>query len=291
MHDTSALEALRDANPRHVRAFDDAVAALEPRPAAREVPHRRTLRVPAVAALAAVVVVGLITAWPQAATNHTLERAVLASTQAADESGTVSVHITRNGEVWASRTVRWHGEDLSLTNDVALAGRGDMLVVDGMMYAPDDESPGGWMELGPPESIDPGSGTTPDEYIQAIREDVGGDTLRRITEAMDEPTSRETPDGSTVYAGTVRAEVVARETGNKDGQAIRVLPFGYVAHDAASDGASPVAVEITVGPDDTIHEIVARWGGGAEWTYRLTYRDLGATPAPTAPSGARPLGR
>jgi hypothetical protein len=33
-----------------------------------------------------------------------------------------------------------------------------------------------------------------------------------------------------------------------------------------------------------------RWGTGASaWTYTVTYRHLGATPAPVAPANARPL--
>ena len=60
---------------------------------------------------------------------------------------------------------------------------GRLLVVDGMMYATDPVD-GGWAELGPPESIDPDSGTTPDEYLAAVRDDVGGATLQRITKGM-----------------------------------------------------------------------------------------------------------
>ncbi|NUT56535.1 MAG: hypothetical protein HOQ03_11220 [Thermoleophilia bacterium] len=40
------------------------------------------------------------------------------------------------------------------------------------------------------ESIDPGSGTTPAEYLVAVREDVGGATLRRLTWAYSVAYSR-----------------------------------------------------------------------------------------------------
>ena len=107
------------------------------------------------------------------------------------------------------------------------------LLVDGTMYGVDPDD-GGWVVLGSPDSIDPDSGTTPDEYLAAVREDVGGATLRRITDGMTGLTTRQLDDGSTVYSGTVAAGLIARETGFKEGESIRVLPFGYVAHDEAA---------------------------------------------------------
>jgi hypothetical protein len=158
-----------------------------------------------------------------------------------------------------------------------------MLLVGGMMYGIED---GAWVELGPPESIDPGSGTTPAEYLAAVREDVGGATLRRITRAVTGLTTRRLADGSTVYSRSVPGRVIARETGFKEGQAIRVLPFGYVAHDEAADPASPLHIALTVGADDVVRQVAVGWG---TWTYTLSYRDLGATPAPIAPADARSL--
>ena len=111
-------------------------------------------------------------------------------------------------------------------------------VVDGTMYGVEPATATGSI-LGSPESIDPGSGTTPDEYLAAVREDVGGVTLRRITGGMTGLSTRRLDDGSTVYSGTVAAGLIARETGFKEGQSIRVLPFGYVAHDEAADPAAP----------------------------------------------------
>jgi hypothetical protein len=118
-----------------------------------------------------------------------------------------------------------------------------------------------------------------------VREDVGGATLRRITRAVTGLTTRRLADGSIVYSGSVPGRVIARETGFKEGQAIRVLPFGYVAHEAA-DPASPLQVAVTVGADDVVRQIAVGWG---TWTYTVSYRDLGATPAPIASSDARSL--
>jgi hypothetical protein len=159
------------------------------------------------------------------------------------------------------------------------------------MYGIDPDD-GGWVVLGSPDSIDPDSGTTPDEYLAAVREDVGGATLRRITDGMTGLTTRQLDDGSTVYSGTVAAGLIARETGFKEGESIRVLPFGYVAHDEAANPEAPLQAAVTVGAHGVVREIAVTWGSGAsQWSFRVTYSGLGTTPAPTAPANAEPLRR
>jgi hypothetical protein len=153
------------------------------------------------------------------------------------------------------------------------------------MYGVED---GEWVVLGPPSSIDPGSGTTPDEYLAAVREDVGGATLRRIGDAMSGVTSRRLADDSTAYSGRVAAGQIARETGFKEGQEIRVLPFGFVAHDQAADPGALLEVVVTVGADGVVREIAVAWG---TWRYTVAYSGLGSTAAPAAPANPRPLRR
>jgi hypothetical protein len=109
---------------------------------------------------------------------------------------------------------------------------------------------------------------------------------------MTGPTTRQLDDGSTVYSGTVAAGLIARETGFKEGESLRVLPFGYVAHDEADDPAAPLRTAVTVGADGVVREIAVTWGSGASrWSFRVTYSGLGTTPAPTAPANAEPLRR
>ena len=123
-----------------------------------------------------------------------------------------------------------------------------------------------------------------------MREDTGGATLRRITDAMTGPTTRRLQDGSTVYRGAVAAGQIARESAVKEGRPIRVLPFGFVAHDEAADPAAPLDVALTVGPDGIVRQLTVTWGAGASsWSYSATYSDLGTTPALVAPTNARPL--
>lgn len=113
--------------------------------------------------------------------------------------------------------------------------------------------------MGDPSGIDPDSGTTAADYLAAVREDVGGDTLRRLTAAMSDPSRTERADGSVVYS-MVTAGRLARETRFKEGQQLRVLPFGYVANDEAADRNSRLQTTVTTRADGVVREIAARWG-------------------------------
>ena len=299
MNTSESFEALRRANPRARAGFVESVEAAGQRVRAQtsatpEVAvRRRRLRTPvAGVALVAVATVAAFFAFASSGeetATAAVERAAKVSAASAERSGTVVVRITHDGELWAGSTVRWNGSDLAVGRDApSRPGEkaGDHLrVVDGNLYGPDPGT-GGWLILGSPKSIDPGSGTTPDEYLAAVRLDTGGVTLRRIMAGITGLTTTHLGDGSTVYTGKVAAGVIARETGFKEGQSLRVLPFGYVAHDEAADAAAPVDVAVTVGADGVVREIAATWG---TWVYTATYSALGATPAPVAPENARSL--
>jgi hypothetical protein len=194
--------------------------------------------------------------------------------------------MSHDGRSWAGTTVQWNGANVAISRNLPQrSGRpgSALLVVDGLVYGVEG---GRWLEMGSPKNIDPDSGTTPDEYLAAARDDVGGTTLRRITNGMTGLTTETLADGSTVYSGAVPARLVARETGFKEGQAIRVLPFGYVAHDKAADPAALLDASVTVGADGVVREILITWG---TWSYAVTYSRLGSTAAPRAPANAVPL--
>jgi hypothetical protein len=239
----------------------------------------------ATAAVAAFLTVGSSGVENAAAA---IKKAATLTAASADKSGTVNVRITHGGQLWAGKVIRWNGDDVELNDSSRWPQSGyPLLVVNGMMYGHDPDHEG-WVEIGPTSSIDPGSGTTPTEQLDAIREDVGGTTLRRMIAAMSASglTTTDQSDGSTVYRGAVPAGQIARETGFKEGQAIRVFPFGYVAHDAAADPASPLDTAVTVGSDGVIREIALTWG---TWTYTVTYSDLGSTHPIIAPANAKTL--
>lgn len=267
---------------------------LEPR--LRQVrPRRRLVGVTAAGvALAVTAVAAFLTVGSSGVTPGVenaaaaIKKAATLTAASADKSGSVDVRITHDGQLWAGKVIRWNGDDVELNDSSRWPQSGyPLLVVDGMMYGhgPEDE---GWIELGPTSSIDSGSGTTPTEQLDAIREDVGGTTLRRMIAAMTAIglTTATQSDGSTVYSGALPAGQIARETGFKEGQAIRVFPFGYVAHDAAADPASLLDTAVTVGSDGVIREIAVTWG---TWAYTVTYSDLGSTQPIIAPANAKTL--
>jgi hypothetical protein len=310
MSTSGSFEALRRANPRRRADFHETVDAAaaevrlriatatttdEPQVRLRR-PHRRRVgltagsALAAAAAVAAFLTVGLsgVTQGVEPATAA-IKKAVKLTAASAEQSGSATVRMTHDGQVWALKVVRWNGDDMEIT-DGSPGGPSSglpLLVVNGMMYGHD---PGheGWVEVGPVSSIDPGSGTTPIDILAAVRDDVGGTTLRRIVGAMTAGgvTTTRQSDESTVYRGTVPAGQIARRTGFKEGQTIRVFPFGYVAHDAAADPASLLDTAVTVGPEGVIREIAVTWG---TWTYTVTYRQLGSTPPPVAPADAKSL--
>jgi hypothetical protein len=308
MNTSESFRALRRANPRGKPGFAQTVGAaadaVHTQIADAQVPRttrprRRLAGVSAAASLgaAAVVATFLTLGSPGGGTGvedatAAFRNATAVTAAAAERSGTAVVRIEQNGTLWAGSTIRWHGGDLAITQDTP-DRRGKVgsksLVVDGIMYGVGPEG-GGWVVNGPTGSIDPGSGTTLDEVLAAIREDVGGLTLRRILAGMSASSTNRRDDGTLVYNGTVAAGLIARESGFKEGEAIRVLPFGYVAHDEAADPAAPLDTAVTIGADDGIvREIAVTWGGG--WAYTVTYRELGSTAAVVAPKNARPLRR
>ena len=308
MTTSESFQALRRANPRAQEGFERSVDAVADAvrlhlvtatdEARHSHPRRRLVRVSAAGASVAVAVVAVAAFLTVGSSDDGpgVESAAAAVTKAAtltaasaERSGTVVVRMTHNGRPWAGKTVRWNGADVTIAEDAhPLRPKGsEIRVVDGTLYGPDPD--GGWLDLGNPASIDPGSGTTPDEHLAAVREDIGGVTLRRITR-MTGLTAGGLDDGTTVYGGTVAAGLIARETGFKEGRPIRVLPFGYVAHDEAADPAARLEAAVIVGADGIVREIAVKWGTTASaWTYRVTYSKLGATPAPVAPANARSL--
>jgi hypothetical protein len=299
---SESIDALHRANPRTEAGFDEAVDAVSRAvrvqlgtravPQARTRPRRRLARLSVVLAACAAVVAAVVSlsVGPSGAPNAAaaVRKAASVSASSAERSGTAVVRLTHDGDLWAGTTIRWHGDDLSVASDAPsrLGKAGSkLLVVGGTLYGIEPEH-GGWLAMGRPSNIDPDSGTTPAEYLAAVREDVGGATLERITGAMSNPTTRQLADGSTVYSGAVRAGQIARETGFKGGQAIRVLPFGFVAHGAAADPASPLEVSVTVGADGIVRGIAVTW---RNWSYRVGYDELGSTPALVTPANAPSL--
>jgi hypothetical protein len=310
MNTPDSLQALRRANPRTKAGYAQKVDAVEDvvraqiaaagatralrtgRAAAFLAPRRRfAAGALLVAAAAAATVLAVGSPGDDAGIENAVaavKRAATVTAGSADRSGTAIVRITHDGEVWAGTTIRWHDDDIAISSDTpGRSGKAgaEMRVVDGVLYGTDPVE-GGWIEMGSPANIDPDSGTTPAEYLAAVLEDVEGVSLRRLGDNMTGLMTTRLDDGSTVYAGTVPAGQIARESGFKEGERIRVFPFGYVAHDQAADPAAPLDTAITVGEDGLIRELAVTWG---TWTYTVRYSDLGSTAAIVAPKNTKSL--
>src|SRR6266540_3546867 len=219
MSTSQSLEALRRANPRNKASFNEAVdaaaAAVRLRIATAEStgeprerhlrPRRRLVGVTAGVALAAAVAVAVFLTVGSSGVTPGVENAAAAIKKAAiltaasaKQSGTATVQMTHDGRLWVHKTVRWNRDDIEIT-DQSPGGSSSglpLLVVNGMMYGHDPDHEG-WVQVGPVSSIDPGSGTTPTDVLAAVREDMGGATLRRITGAMRAGalTATNLPDG------------------------------------------------------------------------------------------------
>jgi hypothetical protein len=300
MSTSESFEALRRANPRSRAAFAESVAAVRAQIAVTEAGrvesgrHRRPglvrLAVVGAAVTVAIAVAAVAVRSPGGGpgvedATAVVRKAATVTAAAAESSGTAVVRITHNGELWAGSTIRWNGGDLGVRRDAPQRpGRlGSVsLLVDGTLYGVEE---GRWVNLGSPANIDPDSGTTPAETLAAVRDDVGGATLRRLAGGVNGFTATRGA-GATVYRGKVAAGLVARETGFKEGEAIRVFPFGYVAHDEAANPAGLLDAALTVGGDGVVREIALSWG---TWTYTVSYTRLGSTAALVAPKNARDL--
>jgi hypothetical protein len=299
MSTPESFQALRRANPRNEPGFPEAVEsaasvvraeiATASDVAAPGRSRRRLLGLSAAAAaLAAAAVIAYSTAGSSGvqSASAAFEQAATLTAASAERSGTAVVRVTHDGKLWTGSTIRWNGDDIAVRSDLPdRNGRpgSALLVVDGVVYGVED---GRWLEMGSPENIDPDSGTTPGETLAAVREDVGGTTLRRITDGMTRLSTRTLDDGSTVYSGAVPARLIARETGFKEGQAIRVLPFGSVAQGEAANPAALLDTAVTVGSDGIVRKLAVEWG---TWTYAIAYSKLGEGAAVRAPANAIPM--
>lgn len=299
MSTPESFQALRRANPRNEPGFAEAVDSVVGVVRAEiatagdvAAPRRSRRRLLGLSAAAAALAVAAVIAYSTAGSSGVqsasaaFEQAATLTAASAERSGTAVVRMTHDGKLWTGSTIRWNGDDIAVRSDLPdRKGRpgSALLVVDGVVYGVED---GRWIEMGSPENIDPDSGTTPGETLAAVREDVGGTTLRRITDGMTSLSTRTLGDGSTVYSGAVLARLIARETGFKEGQAIRVLPFGSVAQGEAATPAALLDTAVTVGSDGIVRELAVEWG---TWTYVVAYSRLGEGAAVRAPANAIPM--
>jgi hypothetical protein len=235
MNTSQSIEALQRTNPRgkegfaeSVEAAADAVRTRVATPAAvserrTSFPRRRFMGVVCAAlVLATAAVTALWTIGSPGAEDATaaVKKAATLTQHLPSDRGLLSFESPATASSGRGTTTRWNGADLSVRSDAPQRGGrpgSELRVVDGVVYGVE---PGrGWVAQGKPENIDPGSGTTPDEYLAAVREDVGRVTLRRIAGGMTGLRKRSLDNGSTSTAarsrpGRSRGKRVSRRAGD-----------------------------------------------------------------------------
>src|SRR5262249_6600844 len=98
----------------------------------------------AAAAVAVFVAVGSSRGTPVGAPGvenaaAAIKKAVTLSAVSAQQSGTVNVRMTHDGELWASKIIRWNGDNVEISDHSpgGPSSGSPLLVVDGMLYGHD----------------------------------------------------------------------------------------------------------------------------------------------------------
>jgi hypothetical protein len=124
-----SFTALRRANPCNNPDFAQTVTATattveslvrQPVPGVTNSRRRRRLGPAAMSMLAggvaAVVVLALVSSPDEVSAGAAVRKAATATAASAERSGTAQLRITHGGELWASMTVRWHGDDVAISH-------------------------------------------------------------------------------------------------------------------------------------------------------------------------------
>ena len=125
---------------------DGVASSASPRPGA----------VAAVVAVATFLAVGSSGVTPGVeSAEAAFAKAAKVTAASAEQSGTATVDMTHDGQLWAHKIVRWKGRDAEISDSNPGHQSGyPLTLVDGMMYG-HDPSFDGWVELGSPATIDP----------------------------------------------------------------------------------------------------------------------------------------
>ena len=131
MSSSTSFDALRRANPRNKASFATSVDAArarlatvgitdEPRAHHRR-PRRRLIGVTVAGAAVAVTAVAVLLTTSSTrgveSAAAAIKKAVTLSAASAELSGTASVRMTHDGQLWAHKVVRWNGDDIEITDD------------------------------------------------------------------------------------------------------------------------------------------------------------------------------
>ena len=298
MSTSESFEALRRSNPRSTAGFAQSVDAVRTQIAVTEAaprqptPRRRVglvrLAAVGVALTVAVGVAAVTVRSPGGGPGvedaaAVVRKAATVTAAAAERSGTAVVRITHDGEPWAGIDDSLERRrPLGVTSDFAAIGaagpgrelsarRRDALrrrrgSLGHPRRSPANIDPGQWDDSGRVSS--PRFART--SAARRLRR------IRRPRERLhDDHEALET--GRRSIAARSLRELVARETGFKDGEAIRVLPVRLRRPRRGRESASALLdAALTVGADGVVREIARELG--ERGLHRDSYTRLGSAP-------------
>lgn len=306
MPDANSFRALRDARPSALtddeaaRAQRDRIIATDPS-AASAAPVRPFAVRPrivqlVIGGLAAAALVAAAFAFapptkqgttalvPGVTSAYAAIQQAVAKTAASSESGTI---VTRTNARWIDgsapqiamgTTIRWNGADVAYDSGLAPNRGISSLYVNGEYYESEGEK---WVHY-PGGNGRQGAGGRAASWVMSARRDVSGKRIAKVVDVLKDLVSQPQGDGSTVYIGHATAGAIDAQYKDTDGLPYTSRPFPKIR-----DSKTTVKVAITVGADGIIRTWTAAYSADkADWVYTAEYKNLGSTPAITAPKPA-----
>ncbi len=193
-----------------------------------------------------------------------------------------------------SRTFAWNGEDLAITVGPEGGQAYELRYVDGRFYekgyfVPDRNDWFHCPDFDNGAGYDPGPDAANEAFIPAdwlteYRSALVGSGLMDLVSGVSGLAAVPSDDGGTTYTGTLPAGELSTA-----GLGLSGVPFAGQPLDklVQLDPASPVAVEVRVGPDGLVEQATLSYEiEGNPFTYEVTYSQLGSAPTVGAPDPA-----
>lgn len=301
------LQALRDASPRNEPGFDEWIdrfdtlatqIAAAPVPARRRRPRlharRGVVGLSAVAALAvAAIIVGLTATAASPPSAYAAAKKALAATAAAS-SGTVTGSVSHDGSSYTLDTTQWNGDSIAVTrgDKSAFGGNQALTLIGGAAYV--EQADGTWLHYTSESGVGPKVGPT----IQLAHDNVAGNTANQILSLAPGLTQTSQPDGTTLYSGTIPNLNTDPGVAPTDDTILRTITNLRTGNEKSAPAGfhNGLQLQMTVGPDGLVRQISLTFQqqhtGSAtsdgNYTWTVTYSQLGSTPPITAPATSTP---
>lgn len=298
-----SLKALREARPCNQPGFDNSIERYEalrmqiaatPFAAPRRLPQltarRRLIGLSAAGAalaLAAVLVVLLLTAASPESAYAEATKAVAATSADALDSGTMTLRVTHDSNVWMLNTTRWNGGNISLSEGVG-SGNRQLLLVGGEAYVLQDTN-GRWMHFASDAVVGPKLGP----MVDIARADAAGANVSEILAATSNLEKTVRADGSTSYRGALRNSSADPAVSPSDDDVMRMIVRLRSGNEPGASGGShsDAQVELIVGSDGLVRQVSVTFQQEGEklpadngtWAWSVDYSQLGSTPPISAP--------